>query len=138
MSSKVATASASVPVRSLENIRRPSEPLGRRSDFVGPDYVSVTHAAVLDYYGSVKATAYALGEGAGQPKLDESLMQREFKAGDFKRLRSATSEALGAMVKAPFAAFGPLAASPQARARQLIRESRALLDELDQAVEAIA
>lgn len=123
---------ASDLVRPLDNIRPQSVKAGLTSDFIGP--VSVMHEAIIDFYGTVKEAAYWLGLGANQPKLDESLMQREFKAGDFKRLRFASPECCAAVSKAMFLAYGLLAQTPEQHTESLIDRIQADLNEVRQYV----
>jgi hypothetical protein len=138
MNAKVTAALSSDPVRSLDHIRPQAAKAALVSDQIGPAFSTVTWDALIAFYGSVKGAAYALGEGAGQPRLDESLMKREIKSGDCRRLQFASPGALAVIAMAYVEAFGPLAATPHAQARRLIRDGRALLDQLDQVVEALA
>lgn len=124
MASNLAHSPQSDPVRSLDHIRPTQH---KRSD--GRTVGQVVKDAVVKHYGSVKAAAYALGEGAHLPRLDESLMMREFEAGKLGRLEA--DPAIKPVVAAALQkAFG--ADDPKARALQLIQEGRAVLDELAQ------
>lgn len=127
MPSTVAPNRVSDPVRSLDQIR-PTQI--RQSD--GRTVGQVVKDAVVKHYGSVKAAAYALGEGAQLPHLDESLMMRELEAGKLGRLEA--DPAIKPVVAAALQkAFG--ADDPKTRALSLIQQGRAVLDELAQYVE---
>ncbi len=122
MPATLATARASDPVRSADVARPPS-------DRVGLPFRQVMRDALIRFYGSVKATAFALGQ------VDPSLMQREFERGLFERFDQYATPAAKAYVAAALTeAYGPLH-DPKARAKQLIRAMREELDELDQFVE---
>lgn len=89
-------------------------------------------ALALERIGPLKAAAEDMG-------IDRAQMYRQLQNG---HLTIERLEALGPAFGAELGrmlldAFGPLS-TPQARARQDIREMRRLLDELDQAVELIA
>ena len=88
--------------------------------------------ALLKHYGSVKAMAYALG------RVDPSLMQREFEAGKLARVDTYTDASAKAAIATALAERYTELSTPKARARQRIREARAILDELDQVMELIA
>lgn len=132
-------ATQSDPVRSLDNIRPQSVKVGLPSDQIGLNYVAEHHQAILDYYGSVKATAYALGEGATLadgtklPKLDESLMQREFRAGNFSRFNVAEPNAKAFVSERMNERFGTLK-DPKAYAMSLIEAGEKAFKELRQYV----
>lgn len=138
MGTTVNLQGASVPVRSLENIRptaakaglhrtSESEPVGS-SDGIGLG--DVIRDAVKKHYGSVKAAAISLN-------VDPSLMQREFDAGKFERLNSADADAKAAIVDALYQVFGRLE-DPKARFRRKCQELKALANEFDQLGEFIA
>lgn len=120
------------PVRFPETFGPHPVKAGLRADFSGHTLNDVTHQAVIDFHGSVKATAYALGEGAGQPKLDERQMQREFSAGDFRRLKHASVECCGFVARRQFDAFGPMALSPKQHTEQKLDQIQAALNEVRQ------
>lgn len=124
----------SLPVRSLDSIRPTPAKAVLPSDHIGLTVVDVTIDALLAHYGGVKQMAYALGEGAGQLPLDPSLMMREFKDGKLGRLRHCDETALASVTVAMDRAFGKLT-TPEARARQMVREIRQRLDELAQYLE---
>lgn len=133
MASTLTKPTPSDPVRSLDHVRPTPAKAGLPSDRVGPTYRSVVKAAVIQHYGSVKEAAYQLGEGAGQPPLDPSLMMREFAEGKFGRFDASADDAAKATVaSALHAAFGDT--DPKARVQRLIRQSRQILDELQEAV----
>ena len=92
----------------------------RLSDHVGLPFDQVTRDAIIRFYGSVKATAFALSEDP-RKSLDPSLMQREFADGNFKRFyKHADFEAKGFVAKELAEAYGPLN-SREARIQQLKR-----------------
>lgn len=137
---------SSDPVRSLDGIRPtsakaglPSETAGRPSDQIGLSYTEAQHAAILSYYGSVKATAYALGEGAkpARSKLDESLMQREFRAGNFARFDAADQMAKASVAARLNAVFGDLT-NPRDFALRAIEEVEDRLRTIRQIVMEVA
>ncbi len=121
-------AAQSVPVRSLDTIRPTPAKAVLSSDPIGLTVIDVTTEAVLAHYGGVKQAAYALGH------VDPSLMMREFKDGKFGRLRLCDEHATAAIAVAMDKAFGKLT-TPEARARQMVREIRQRLDELSQYLE---
>ncbi len=134
MSASVQHNGRSLPVRSLDSIRPTQAKAVLSSDHIGLTVVDVTIDALLTHYGGVKQMAYALGEGAKQPALDPSLMSREFREGKFGRLRHCDEMANAAVAVAMEKAFGKLT-TPEARARQTVREIRQRLDELAQYLE---
>lgn len=97
----------------------------RRSE--GRTVSQVLHDAVLKHYGSVKAAAFSLGEGARQAPLDPSLMQREFEAGKFHRLEHADELAKADIANALKEAFP--GSDPKAIARRLLTEARKRIEE---------
>lgn len=129
--STVSAARSSDPVRDLDDLRPKPAKAGLASDRLGPRLTSTVKAAVLSHYGSVKAAAFSLGEGAKQPPLDPSLMMREFDAGKFGRLDHADEETKAAIAKALDETFGRT--DPKARVRRLINDGRRILDEIAEA-----
>lgn len=112
------------PVLSLDEIRPAMAKAVRSSD---RSFCRVMREAIIGYYGSVKAAAYALGQ------VDPSLMSREFADGKFGRFdEHADAEAKGAVGAAIRLAFPPC--DPREEARRLIREARARLDELAEVI----
>lgn len=130
MSRTVATAAISDPVRLPEKFGPASVKAGLPSDQTGQTIGSVACDALIAYCGTVKAAAITLGN------CDPSLMQRELKAGDFRRLnrcedigaRAAVSEALDR-------AFGKLVSEEQ-YADRLIDRAYDIFSELRQYVAA--
>lgn len=118
------------PVRLKADIR-PSD-VRTPSDRIGLTFGDVVKMAVIRHYGSVKATAYALGEGAELPPLDPSLMMREFDAGKLARLE-ADLAAKAVVAEALYLAFGR-PEDPAARQRRLVDACLAALHELKDAV----
>jgi len=135
MSASVQQDKRSLPVRTLDSIRPTPAKAVLPSDPIGLTVADVIVDALLAHYGGVKQMAYALGEGAGQPVLDPSLMMREFKDAKLGRLRGCDELANAAITVAMDRAFGKLT-TPEARARQMVREIRQRLDELSQYLEA--
>jgi hypothetical protein len=109
---------------------RRSDPVGS-SDPIGPTLADVIETAVIQHYGSVKAAAISL-------RVDPSLMRREFQEWKFRRLATVDGETKAAIAAALTEAFGPLAASPQQKARQSLRLIRDLTDELEQFLDFLA
>jgi hypothetical protein len=134
MRQTMTAAAASDPVRSLDNIGPASDQIGpkqAKAELRGLPFHQVMTDAAIRYYGSVKAMAYALG------KVDPSLMMRELKDGKFARFDEHADEPAKAFVAAALVdAYGPLT-EPQARIRQLTRNVRAELDEIDSLSEAV-
>lgn len=96
------------------------------SDRVGLPFRQVQGDAVVRFYGSVKAAAFALGE------VDPSLMQREFREGKFARFDEHANEAAKAFVANALAeAFGTLQ-TREARIQQLRRAIEDQLNEMTQ------
>lgn len=95
------------------------------SDFIGPTFADVVTSALVRHYGSVKATAISLG-------VDPSLMKREFEAGKFARLEAADLDAKASVADALHDTYGP--SDPRARARRLLHQTRAMLDELAEVI----
>lgn len=120
------------PVRELDSIRPAQAKAGLRSDGIGLNRVIAE--AVIAHYGSVKAAAFSLGEGAHLPALDPSLMMREFKEGKFGRLNAADGETKAAIARAMTDTFGTLT-TPKARVRDAVRTIRRHCDEIDQYLE---
>lgn len=129
MSRSVAAVATSDPVRSVDRI-------GPASDQVGPKqakaalrstpFNQVQADAILRFYGSVKATAFALGE------VDASLMQREFKDGKFWRFdEHAKDDAKAYVANALHEVFGTLG-TRDARIQQLKRSIEDQLNEMAQ------
>lgn len=127
MASSVPAPGASVPVRSLDDVRPAPAKARLASDRIGPAFASVLKAAIISHYGSVKAAAFAL-------HVDASLMQREFDAGKFGRLDQAddAGAAKAAIARAVYDAFRD--DDPQAHVRRVIREIRQRIDELAEVV----
>ncbi len=96
-------------------------------DWQDPVIGTVVAKAVVDHFGSVKEAAYQLGQ------VDPSQMMREFHAGKIGRLDDGPRPAKAAVAGALAKAFPP--PDPDARARQLIRETRARLDALEDALQ---
>lgn len=123
MGSTFAPSSASVEVRTLDDVRPRPAKAGLSSDHVGPSLRVVMADAIVGYYGSVKATALTLGN------VDPSLMQREFKDGKFGRFdEHADTFAKAAVSQALRIAFGDT--DPKAAAIRM-------LDQLYVQIEAI-
>lgn len=126
-------ARRSDPVRSLDTI-------GPASDQIGPgqvkaglrdglNFVAVWTDAVIAHYGSVKETAYALGQ------VDPSLMMREFGDAKFGRFAKHADElAKAAVVSVLNEAFGQLT-TPRDAAFDAVRTARKSLDVIAQALE---
>lgn len=127
MSSTLSQSRRSDPVRLPDTF-------GPTTAKAGASFAIVTSDAVIAFYGSVKATAYALGEGAGVAALDPSLMQREFKAGDFKRLQHASVQCMAAVALAHRDAYGPMANSPEQHASRTLDSIQDAVNELRQYV----
>lgn len=132
MNSTVSSARRSDPVGNLDAIRPTAAKAGLRSDGIGPSLTACVKDAVLRHYGSVKAAAFSLGEGAKQHPLDPSLMMREFDAGKFHRLEHADDEAKAAIARAMQEQFGN--GDPRARQRRAIRDALRAIHELAEAV----
>jgi hypothetical protein len=132
MANSMRPATSSVPVSSLDNIRPTPAKAGLASDRFGLSLNATLIQAVLSYYGSVKGAAFSLGEGAQQPKLDPSLMMREFKDGKFTRLELADADAKAAIARALHLAFDE--SDPKVRVQRLIRAAHRSLEELAEAL----
>lgn len=123
---------SSDPVRLPDKFGHEALKVGLVSDPIGLTLGAVAFDAVVAYYGGVKQAAYALGEGAQQSKLDPSLMARELKAGDFRRLDQFGDAGVKAAVSAAHATvFGPLP-TPKARMESLLELRDRVDRELDQ------
>lgn len=88
--------------------------------------------SVLELAGPKKAVADTLGK-------DRSQIRRQLESGtlDLRDLEALGPEFYVDLAKEILETYGPLA-TPQARAKARLREARAILDELDQALELIA
>jgi hypothetical protein len=88
--------------------------------------------AITSTHGKQLVAAEVLG-------LSESQLGRLISEGDLKlkHLEGLGVETLAALGKALQETYGPLS-TPRARAHQLIRDARAIFDELDQVAEEIA
>lgn len=96
----------------------------------GQELSKVIEETLMRHFGSVKAVAFALGE------MDPSQLRREFETA---KLPLARLEGLDAFTKAAVGTaiveqFGILS-DPKARARQVLRQLRALADELEQFID---
>ena len=115
-----------------------SDQIGPRADQVGPTLGEVTLGAVVAFYGTVKEAAFVLGGGEGQRALDPSLMSREIKECDFRRIQKHGSQALfDAIADAQKVAFGSQE-SPLVEAMRICYEVRTRLDRLEAIVKAVA
>lgn len=111
MSSSIGGAQSSDPVSSLDGVGPGQAKAGLRGtsgDQRGPGFGSVMADAVIKHYGGVKEAAHAL-------KVDRSLMQREFKAGDFGRFDDVADEVAKAAVVAYLAEVFAELMTPMAR-----------------------
>lgn len=130
MSPTVSNACASAEVRSsdrevraIDRVRPEAAKAQLASDRVGPTFRSVMKRAILAHYGTVKETAFALGE------VDESLMQREFEAGKFGRFDDHANEGAKAYVARELRrTFGDV--DTKATARRMIEDLRVRLDDI--------
>lgn len=129
MKQSISTVTKSDQVRSLDHV-------GPASDQVGPKQVKaelrrtpfgqVQADAIVRFYGSVKAAAYALGQ------VDASLMQREFRDGKFGRFdEHAKDDAKAYVANVLHEVFGTLG-TREARIAQLKRSITDQLDEMEQ------
>ena len=132
MASSVSQRQSSDPVRSLENIRPASVKAGLPSDQIGQQTLgSVACDAVTAYFGSVKAAALTM-------LVDPSLMQRELKACDLRRVHALKDARLNAAIsQAWMDAFGTLL-SPKEYASRLIDRMQGELNELRQFISEVA
>lgn len=128
MSSSIGQAARSQEIPSLDGVRP------QMAKAVTGSHIELRRviALALERVGPLKAAAEEMG-------IDRAQMYRQLQNG---HLTIERLEALGPHFGAELGrmlldAFGPLS-TPQARARQDIREMRRLLDELDQVVEQIA
>jgi hypothetical protein len=128
MANSLSKAQPSQEVANLDGVRP------RMAKAVTPSHTELRRviALALERVGPLKAAAEEMG-------IDRAQMYRQLQNG---HLTIERLEALGPAFGAELGrmlldAFGPLS-TPQARARQDIREMRRLLDELDQVVEMIA
>ena len=132
MPRSISSVESSDPVRSLDNVGPRSDQIGpklAKAELRGQPFNQVMRDSAIRYYGSVKETAFALGQ------VDPSLMMREFDAGKFGRFDEHADAQAKAFIAAALAeAYGPLS-DPKARVRQLLRSIRAELDEIDQYVD---
>lgn len=135
MSRTLPNPDRSDPVRSLDEIRpkvlKAGLPRSDSGPTVGPTIGDTVKAVLIDYFGTVQGAAYALGEGAGRPRLDPSLMMREFDAGKLARLEvNAVAKALvfEALYKTS------VVETPKARALRLAREAHDRIDALEHIV----
>jgi hypothetical protein len=143
MGQTIHDAPQSDPVRKLDRIRPDAAKASLRtsaaSDAVGSSDRSgltigaVVADAVVDFYGSVKAASFALGENGRQ--VDPSLMMRDFRRGNLARLERADAEAKGFVSDALRKMFG--CSDPKERARAAIRRARRELDELAELTERV-
>jgi hypothetical protein len=87
---------------------------------------------VLRRLGNMKATAADMG-------IDRAQLYRQLQGGTLTvaRLETLGPDFAAELGRLLLESFGPLA-TPQARARQRIRDARAILDELDQLTEFVA
>lgn len=126
MSSNLSNAQRSQEVRTLDTIRPEMAKAVLSSDRVGLPFRQVQGDAVVRFYGSVKAAAFALGQ------VDPSLMQREFREGKFGRFDEHANEQAKAFVANALAeTFGTLL-TREARIQQLRRSIAESLDEMAQ------
>jgi len=129
MRSSLATSARSQEVRSLDEIGPASDQIGPKQAKAllrGTPFNQVQAEAIVRFYGSVKATAFALGE------VDASLMQREFRDGKFGRFdEHAKDDAKAYVANALHEVFGTLG-TREARIAQLKRSIEDQLDEMVQ------
>lgn len=135
MGNTMRSAVSSGPVRDLDRIR----PDGAAAKVDSPTrsdgsptrsdarFTKAVADAIVAHYGSVKAAAISLGG------VDESLMMREFKKGNFRLLERADAVALGFIAGKVRREFPE--SDPKAEARRLIRDARVRLDELAELLE---
>lgn len=97
------------------------------SDRIGLTFGDVVKTAVVKHFGSVKAAAISLGN------VDPSLMMREFDAGKLARLEEDVT-AKACVARALHEEFA--GDDPKQRVRRILRDARAKLDELEDAVGA--
>jgi len=140
MGRSISAESRSQEVRKLDSIGPASDQIGPKqlkaslpSDrTVGLPFNQVQAEAIVRFYGSVKATAYALSEDPVHKPLDPSLMQREFKDGKFARFdERADLDAKAYVANALAEAFGTLG-SREARVQQLKRTIEDSVNEMAQ------
>lgn len=122
----VPNAEPSDPVRQLDHIRTKPVKAGLRSDSLGPDVMEIAWAALVNYYGTVKAAAITL-------ECDASQLRREVLDGKLARVKK-DPDAMTAIASAVMNEFGALR-DPKAHARKIIRDIRQRCDELDQVME---
>jgi hypothetical protein len=123
------------PVRTLDGIRptmakaevERSDQVGS-SDHIGPAFGRVVFQAVVDYFGSVKAAAIALGGVA----LDPSFMKREFEKGRLGLLLDAEDGCKHAIGNALRVAFE--STDRHAVVRRELREIRNRCDRLEELI----
>jgi hypothetical protein len=105
---------------------------GLPSDHIGQQTLgSVACEAVVAYFGSVKAAALTMS-------VDPSLMQRELKACDLRRVHALRDAKLNAAIsQAWMDAFGALL-TPKQYASRLIDRMQEELNEIRQFIEEVA
>lgn len=127
MGSSVRRPEPSTPVNSLDGVRTRQLRHGEADQPSSIALTGVVKDAMQRHYGSLKAAAISL-------RMDEGQLSRELKSGDFKleKLERADDDAKAYIAKALHDACGEC--DPKARARRLIRDVRARLDDLAEAV----
>ena len=127
MSNSMRSAAQSVPVNSLDDVQTKNIKAGLRGQSSSVRVTVVVKDAMQRHYGSLKAAAISLS-------MDEGQLSRELGNGDFKfeKLERADDEAKAFIAAALHEALGD--PDPKAQARRLIREARARLDELAEAI----
>lgn len=132
VSREVRTLDSIRPTQAKAGLASPTQsdrPTASEKSF-GQELSKVIEETLMRHFGSVKAVAFALGE------MDPSQLRREFETA---KLPLARLEGLDAFTKAAVGTaiveqFGILS-DPKARARQVLRQLRALADELEQFID---
>lgn len=127
MPQSVPKVSSSTLVNSLDGVR----PVMAKAT-VGRTAIAVVKETLIRHYGSLKAAALTLG-------MDQGQLSRELESGDFKFKRlDHDPDAAAIVATALHAALGAHLHDPKARVRQIVRELRAKLDEVEQYLEFCA
>ena len=118
-----------MPVKTIDDVRTRQLRHGEVSQSSSIRLTDVVKAALERHYGSLKCAALTM-----KPPMDLGQLSRELKSGDFKleKLERLDGEGQAFVAKALHDALGDT--DPKVRARQLIRETRARLDELAEVV----
>lgn len=136
MNARVAASSLPTPRNQFDRGGQPQAKAGLAVNGSQSDGLGLTNTVrdgLIRAFGSLKSAAITMD-------IDQGQLTRELQNGAFKfeRLERLSASEKAIVIGLLHEVYGPLASSPLAQARRLIRDGRALLDQLDQAVEAMA